>query len=80
MRITSLMVVLCALLVPASAGAWNDTGHRTIATLAYDELTPAVRAKVDAILRAHPRYEKDLLGGMPEGYGEPERFAFGMAG
>jgi hypothetical protein len=80
MRITSLLVVLCALLVPASARAWNDTGHRTIATLAYDELTPPVRAKVDAILRAHPRYDKDLLGGMPQGYGEPERFAFAMGG
>ena len=73
-------VVLCALLVPASAGAWNDTGHRTIATLAYDELTPSVRAKVDAILRAHPRYDKDLLAEMPQGYGEPERFAFAMSG
>lgn len=48
--------------------------------IAYDELTPAVRAKVDAILLAHPRYEKDLLGDMPQGYAEPERFAFAMSG
>ena len=81
MRFNPMLVVLCALLAPSDrALAWNDTGHRTIATLAYDELTPAVRARVDAILRAHPRYEKDLLGEMPQGYGEPERFAFAMSG
>ena len=81
MRLIPPMVVLCAVLAFASrASAWNYTGHRTIATIAYDELTPAVRAKVDAILKAHPRYEKDLLGEMPQGYGEPERFAFAMGG
>ncbi len=81
MRSIPLVVVLCATLAFANrASAWNYTGHRTIATIAYDELTPAVRAKVDAILAAHPRYEKDLLGEMPQGYGEPERFAFAMSG
>src|SRR5918993_20656 len=80
MRVAVLVVVSCAWLAPSAARAWNYTGHRTIATIAYDELTPAVRAKVDAILRAHPRYEKDLLGEMPPGYGEPARYAFAMAG
>jgi hypothetical protein len=80
MRFIFISVVLSVVLVSARASAWNDTGHRTIATIAYDELTPAVRAKVDAILRAHPRYEKDLLGDMPPGYGEPERYAFAMSG
>lgn len=80
MRIISLSIVLCLFMVPTRTWAWNYTGHRTIATIAYDELTPAVRAKVDAILRAHPRYEKDLLGEMSPGYGEPPRFAFAMSG
>jgi hypothetical protein len=79
--ILTSLVVLCALaFMPECALAWNYTGHRTIATIAYDELTPAVRAKVDAVLKAHPRYQKDLLGEMPEGFPEPERFAFAMAG
>lgn len=78
--VVPFLAVLCALFAPTTALAWNYTGHRTIATVAYDELTPAVRAKVDAILRAHPRYEKDLLGDMPPGYTEPERFAFAMSG
>jgi len=80
MRFIPFLAILCALLAPSRASAWNYTGHRTIATIAYDELTPAVRAKVDAILAAHPRYEKDLLGEMPQGYGEPARFAFAMSG
>jgi hypothetical protein len=82
MRLTSVLsLALCALIsTPGRASAWNYTGHRTIATIAYDELTPAVRAKVDAILRAHPRYEKDLLGEMPPNYQEPQRFAFAMSG
>ena len=80
MRVVLFVVMACAWLTPASARAWNYTGHRTIATIAYDELAPAVRAKVDAILRAHPRYEKDLLGEMPDSYPEPARYAFAMSG
>jgi hypothetical protein len=80
MRMILLAALLCALLAPSRALAWNYTGHRTIATIAYDELTPTVRAKVDAILKAHPRYDRDLLGDMPQGYAEPERFAFAMSG
>lgn len=80
MGLILLLLVLCAFFVPTTASAWNYTGHRTIATIAYDELTPPVRAKVDAILRAHPRYEKDLLGDMPQGYPEPSRYAFAMSG
>ncbi|HEV2292775.1 MAG TPA: S1/P1 nuclease [Tepidisphaeraceae bacterium] len=78
--VVPLVVVLCTLFAPTSAWAWNDTGHRLIATMAYDELTPAVRARVDSILRAHPRYDNDLLGEMPPEHAEPERYAFAMAG
>ncbi len=80
MRFIFSLLVLSGFLTPSIASGWNYTGHRAIATIAYDELTPAVRAKVDAILREHPRYEKDLLGEMPPGYGEPARFAFAMSG
>lgn len=71
---------LCAVgALAGHASAWNYTGHRVIATLAYDELTPEVRTRVDAILRAHPRYEPDLLGDMPQGY-DAARYAFAMSG
>ena len=33
---------------------WDATGHRAMAAIAYDRLRPATRARVDAIMRAHP--------------------------
>lgn len=43
-----------SLAVPASA--WDGTGHRIIAAIAYDRLNPAARARVDALIKAHPEY------------------------
>ncbi len=40
------------------AFAWNATGHRIIAAIAYDRLTPQVRARVDDLLRKHPDYSR----------------------
>ncbi|HKG12584.1 MAG TPA: S1/P1 nuclease [Pyrinomonadaceae bacterium] len=44
-------VLLCALVVSAqsSALAWHDTGHMIVAQVAYLRLTPAAKAKVDAM-------------------------------
>lgn len=36
------------------ARRWDAIGHRAMAAIAYDRLRPATRARVDAILRAHP--------------------------
>lgn len=33
---------------------WDATGHRAMAAIAYDRLRPNTRARVNAILRAHP--------------------------
>jgi hypothetical protein len=43
-------------LLPQSAQAWNDTGHRTIGLIAWKDLTPAVQARIAALLRKHPQY------------------------
>ena len=45
----------------SSALAWNGTGHEAVAQVAWDQLTPAERAATVGILKAHPRYEKDLM-------------------
>jgi hypothetical protein len=45
--------------------AWIDTGHKIIAFIAWEELTPKTRAAVLDLLREHPRYEKDLLAHPP---------------
>jgi hypothetical protein len=50
--------------VAATPGlAWIDTGHKVVAFVAWEELTPATRAAATAILKGHPRYDKDLLSG-----------------
>jgi hypothetical protein len=45
------------LAAPTSSHAlrrWDAVSHRAMAALAYDRLRPATRARVDALLRAHP--------------------------
>src|SRR5580704_577699 len=34
--------------------AWNATGHRIVAAIAYDHLTPKAKARVDELLARHP--------------------------
>jgi hypothetical protein len=67
------MACCCLLigLLSAPALAWNSTGHEAVDLLAYAELTPAARARVDAILKQHPRYAEDLLAEKPS----PDRYA-----
>lgn len=45
------MLAAALALAPSSARAWGDEGHRVIALVAYAHLAPAVREKVDEILR-----------------------------
>ena len=72
---------LTMVLPAARAWGWVDTGHKLVALIVWDELTPAARAKAVQILKQHPRYEKDLLAGLPAGSDEPAaaRHAFTMA-
>jgi hypothetical protein len=46
-----LVLAAAAPLAPRPALAWGDEGHEIVARIAYLHLTPAVRAKVDQILR-----------------------------
>jgi hypothetical protein len=76
------MVLLLWLLLPAAqAPAWLDCGHRIVAVIIWDNLTPATRTKVVAVLKQHPRYQKDLLLNAPAGMDDTEaaKYAFTMA-
>jgi len=70
-----------ALALPRPALAWNDTGHRLIAEIAWAEMTPAARARFAEMLRQHPRYQEDLLADVPDGMAgaDRDRYAFGLA-
>ncbi len=57
MRPLGLIAAFTATLyLAASALAWNATGHRVVAAIAYDRLTPQARAQVDALLQKHPDF------------------------
>lgn len=51
MNILRLLLVVAFIgLTSASSFAWNETGHRAIAFLAFEHLTPEANAKVAALL------------------------------
>jgi hypothetical protein len=55
----ALKVLLCAALGLAFSGpalAWNDRGHMTVAYIAYKQLTPTTRDRVNALLKLNPKY------------------------
>ena len=49
------LMALCAamLLAPAGAGAWGFLGHRVVAAVAQERLTPEARAMVQSLLGEH---------------------------
>lgn len=65
-RFFGTVLAWTALLSASSpAFGWGSAGHRIIAAIAYDRLTPAARARVDALIRQHPDYETMFLRGAP---------------
>lgn len=50
-RTLSAMLALAATLVAAPAQAYWEYGHQTIATIAYRNVKPETRARIDALLR-----------------------------
>ena len=48
------------------AAAWNATGHKATAKLAYELLTPEQQEYASRILTAHPRYKEDFRDAMPD--------------
>lgn len=52
----SLVAVLLVVLTAAPVEAWNATGHRAIAAIAYQRLNARARARVDSLLARHPDF------------------------
>jgi len=73
--LAAAFALLWAGLTPPAARAWNSTGHMTVASIAYDSLTPATKARVDALLQRHRDYAL-WMSQMPAGYTDKARFAF----
>jgi len=82
-RILSWVLIgFAAVLAPARQSlGWIATGHIVTALVAWEDLTPKTKAAVTALLKKHPRYQKDLLQDLPDGAtpDEIDRFAFAKA-
>jgi hypothetical protein len=63
-RFAAAALVVLLPLAP-SASAWNFVTHRVIAAMAYDQLTPPARARVDALIRVHPDYASHFVKDAP---------------
>src|SRR5687767_10741119 len=74
----TLIAALCVLFSVSSVRAWNDTGHMTVALIAWRQLDDAQRGRVAEILRQHPHYKLYLAADVPKGVVE-EEWAFLLA-
>ncbi len=52
-----LGAAICGFSAAPKARAWGDAGHRIVCQLAYLELTPAAKAKVDALIALDPKFK-----------------------
>ena len=50
------VIVLVSLVAAQPAFAWWNGGHEIVAYIAYQKLTPATKARVDALLKLNPMY------------------------
>ena len=51
-----MTLVIAAALSPSPALAWGDVGHRVICQIAYEELKPEIKARVDALVAIDPKF------------------------
>jgi hypothetical protein len=63
LRLALLVALLAAR--PGAALAWHESGHRIVARIAWDGLTPAQQAFAATLLEQHPRFAEDFAGEMP---------------
>ena len=57
LSVARLFAIIPILLAISDACAWNGPGHMTVAAIAYRDLFPAEREKLDLILKSHPRFQ-----------------------
>jgi hypothetical protein len=58
-RSLTALVLLCLFVMPAFG--WNETGHKLVAYIAWQKMTPAAREKVNTLFQAAPE-DSDIAG------------------
>lgn len=51
-----ILALITILLLTQPALAWNDFGHETVAWVCYEQLTPQVKQRCNALLKLNPLY------------------------
>ena len=57
---------------PFAVFAWNETGHMTVALIAYRRLSDEQKKQIGEILKSHPHYQLFLIEGKPADVDEGE--------
>jgi hypothetical protein len=70
--IRRLAVIVLFISAPSASFAWGPAGHKIVASIAFRQLTASQQQKIIAILKSHPRFQKDFKGKMPDGVDEIE--------
>jgi hypothetical protein len=61
--LTVLAWLLGTAATSSPAFAWGDVGHRVICQIAYEELKPEIKARVDALVAIDPKFRTFAEGG-----------------
>lgn len=67
------LILSASLLVVALSAerclAWNAKGHKVVALIAWEQLSPAERTAMSSLLRKHPRFSQDFAGPLAQQLG-----------
>ena len=55
-RASMVVMALVFTICPRGSYAWNYTGHRVIASIAYRQLDDQTKQKIAEVLKKHPAY------------------------
>ena len=75
LRAALCLLPACFLLAALPAPAWNDTGHMTVAELAWRRLSAGERGAITVLLRQHPHHAL-LAANMPRSASDTNRWIF----
>jgi hypothetical protein len=71
-HLLSGIIVLLLALGARPLFAWDDEGHMIVAYVAYKQLTPAARDRVNALIKLNPKYQ-DWLAILPAGASQADK-------
>ena len=62
LKLAAMIAVTSVAWSSGSAHAWHEKGHMMVAAVAWEQMTPAVRARAIELLKINPDYSKSIAG------------------